>query len=151
MAQVANPRKVFHFSIEIDGFNEFECQSLEIGEAEVEAVAHGDTNHDVYTPGRIKCGTVKLEKLRPSPGSDTWAWDWLFAAQNPETGGGSLPQDVKKTLVVRETDSTGLVILNTWQIEDCWVMKVSRTKFDRNSSDNIIETVELRPDIVKLV
>lgn len=147
MANVANPRKVFMFQVEIDGLNQFECQKFTPPKASVEKVAHGDTNYDVKTPGRFQTDDIILEKLRAMPGSDLWAWDWLMSAQNPTTGGGQLPGNIKKTVVVRELDSTGTGVLNTFQYDGCWVCEIGVSVYDRMSSDNVIESVTLANDV----
>lgn len=146
MGNVANPRKVFNFKIEINGLPEFECQNVQIAELEIAATEHGDTNYDVKTPGKIKVGDITLEKLRSMPNSDLWAWNWLMAAQNPNTGGGQLPQNIKQLVVIRELDTTQTQVLNTWAYDGCWVKKLSQNKFDRMSSENILETVVLSAD-----
>ncbi len=147
MANVGNPRKVFMFQVEIDGLNQFECQKFTPPEASVEKVEHGDTNYSVKTPGRFSIDDIVLEKLRAMPNSDMWAWDWLMSAQNPTTGGGQLPSNIKKTIVVRELDSTGLVVINTLQYDGCWVTKVGKSVYDRMSGDNVIETVTISLDV----
>lgn len=146
MPNVSNPRKVFMFQVEIDGLNQFECQKFTPPKSSVEKVSHGDTNHDIKTPGRFSVEDIVLEKLRAMPNSDTWAWRWLMSAQNPITGGGQLPSNIKKTIVVRELDSTGTTVINTLQYDGCWVCEVGKTVMDRMSGDNVIETVTISVD-----
>lgn len=143
MAKIASTRKVFNFRVEIAGLDQWEIQKATPSEPEIEAVKHGDTNHDIKTPGRVSFTDLILEKLRPMNGSDNWAWLWLLEAQNPLTGGGSLPIKVNQIIILKEMDNTGFLTLNRWVHEGCWVRKVSQSAFDRNSSDNIIETATL--------
>lgn len=146
MANVANTRKVFMFQIEIDGLAQFECQKATLPEITVEKISHGDTNHDVKTPGRWSIDDIVLEKLRALPNSDTWAMDWLTTAQDPNAGGGQLPDNIKKPVVVRELDTTGLLVVNTWEYDGCWVCKVGQTVMDRMSGENVIETITISVD-----
>lgn len=149
MAQIANPRKVFNFRVEIQGIDQFEVQKATPPEIEVETTEHGDTNHSVKTAGRVKVGDLTLEKLKPLPNSDLWAWNWLQTAQNMTTGGGQLPLQYKRTVILKELSSDGQTTVNRWICEGCFVKKVSQGDFDRNSSDNILETVVLSVDRVQ--
>lgn len=151
MAQIANTRKVFNFIVEIAGINQFEIQKVTLPEVEVEKVEHGDTNHSIKTAGRITFGDLVLEKIRPLPQADVWAWTWLTQSQNAITGGGLLPINFKRTIVVKEMDNTGNVAVNRWICEGCWVTKVAQSDFDRMSSDNIVETITLNVDKVQRV
>jgi phage tail-like protein len=149
MAQIANTRKVFQFVVEVAGLNQFEVQTVELPEIEVEAVEHGDTNHSIKTAGRITTGDMTFEKVRPLPQTDKWAWEWLNTAQDPFTGGGSLPLNHKQIIIVKEMDTTQTTTINSWYLEGCWVKKVSQSKMDRMSSDNIIETIIFSVDRCK--
>lgn len=149
MAQIANTRKVFNFQIEIDGINQFEVQKCTVPEGEIEVVEHGDTNHNVGTGGKIKFGNMVFEKLRPLPTTDTWAWDWLKRVQDAETGGGELPENYKKTVIVKEMSTNNTTTVNRFICEGVFPTKCSQTDFDRMSSDNIIETITFWTDKVK--
>lgn len=149
MAQVANTRKVFNFQIEIDGVNQFEVQKVTVPTPEVEAVEHGDTNHSVKTAGRIKVEDMVFEKLRPLPTTDTWAWDWLKRAQDFDNGGGELPENYKKQVVIKEMSTNNTTTVNKWIADGVWPKKISQSDFDRMSSDNIIETITFSVDKVK--
>jgi phage tail-like protein len=151
MAMVANPRKVFKYQIECEGLQQWEAQKVTVPVPEVEKIAHGDTNYDVKTPGRITFDDLVIEKLRSTGATDSWAWDWLLAAQDPSTGGGALPSDLKKLIVIRELDESGNTILNSYYCYGCWVTKVGAADFDRNAGDNIIETVTISCDRVQRV
>lgn len=147
MANVANTKKVFMFQVEINGLNQFECQKFKPPGVTIDKVEHGDTVYSVKTAGRYNIDDIVLEKIRPLPGSDTLMWDWLTASQDPIAGGGQLPSNVKQTIVVRELDTTGTLVINTWQYDGCWVCGIEQSEFDRMSSDNIIETVTISTDI----
>lgn len=144
--KIANTRHAFGFIIEIDGLNQYLVQKIQIPEEEIEVVAHGDTNHDVKTGGRYKIGDIVLDKLKALPTSDMWAKQWMNTVQNPTLGGGSLPLDYKKIVIIREMDTTGTIAVNSYIFEGCFPTKISHSDFDRNSSDNMIETVTLSTD-----
>jgi len=145
MPKVPNTRKVFNFAIDINGLNQFECQKVTRPEVEIDQVEHGDVNYAVKTPGRLKYTNLILEKVRPV-NADRWAWDWLTTAQDPILGSGQLPSSIKQIVTVRElAPNGGTISINTNQ--GCWVCKVSPGDYDRNSSDNIIQKVEISVDI----
>lgn len=145
MAQFANPRKSFNFTIEIEGIEAASVQKITHPEAEIDRTPHGDTNYDVYTPGRRKTSVATLEKLKKADGIDNVFWDWLTTAQNDETGSGLLPSVVKKLVVVRELTPMR-TIAASWQWVGAWPTKVSESDNDRESSDNSKEIVELSVD-----
>lgn len=146
MAQIANPRKVFNFRVEIEGVDQWEIQKVTVPEIEIEAVEHGDANFSVKTAGRITVGDLVMEKLRPLPASDVWAWMWLQDAQNIQTGGGKLQANVNRNIVIKEMSTDGVTTVNRWFCEGSWVKKISQSDFDRATSDNIIETVTFSVD-----
>lgn len=148
MARVANPRKVFNFMIEVDGIDQFAVQVATPPTVGIEAVEHGDTNHTIKTAGRLTVGDFTVQKLKPLPSSDVWAWRWLKRAQDFKKGGGELPINYKKTIVIRELSTDNSTTANRWILEGCWVKEVSQTDFDRMSSDNVIETVVFSVDTV---
>ncbi len=148
MAQ-GNARKVFNFAIEIDGIDQFLIQEVKKPEVEVGAVSHGATNYDVKTAGGVAVADAELQKIKPAPQSDTWAWDWLNKAQDMNTGTGALAEDYKKDIVFKELAPNGTT-LNAWLWEGAWVRKCSENNHKRgNQNDNIIETVTISVDRVK--
>lgn len=151
MAIIANPRKQFQFSVEINGFNAFLAQEVDLPLPEINAVAHGDTNHDVKTAGRVSLDDLVIRKLIPAPGSDVWAWAWLNTAQDMVAGGGALPDSVKSVVVVRELDSTGTVALNSYVYSGAWVRRIEHSGFSRTGDDNLIETVTFSVDQVRKI
>lgn len=144
--KIANPRKVFQFKIEINGVDQFEVQTVDLPERELDSVSHGDTNHDIKTAGRLKVGDLVLEKLRLSDTADTWAANWMKQAQNFVTGGGLLPIQLKDIIIVKEMNAQGTQAVATHIMYGCWVKKIKKSKLDRNSSDNMLDTVTLSVD-----
>lgn len=151
MPKVANPRKVFNFRVEVAGIDQFEVQKVTLPEIEIEGVEHGDVNYKVKTPGMVTVGDMTFEKLKRLPGSDTDMWDWLNQAQNITTGGGLLGLDYKRNVVIKEMDSTGTNTVNSYVCTGCWVKKIANSDFDRQGSDNSIETVTLSVDTIEKV
>jgi hypothetical protein len=146
MAQVANVRKVFQFILEIQGVDQYEVQEVDLPELEVEAVEHGDANFSVKTPGRLKVGDIVLKKLSALMGSDTWAFDELMLAQNPYSGGGILPSQLKTQMRLKEVDTTQQVVVNVWIFDEAWVHKIKPTSKNRMSSDNLLEEITIKVD-----
>lgn len=145
MANVANPRKVFNFEIEVDGILQFEAQKVTEPEREIEVTEHGDTNYKVKTPGMAKTGDMTIEKLKPADAPDPWAQIWFNEAQNVQTGSGQLPSQVKRNLVLREKAPNGTV-LGVYVAEGSWIKKIAKNDKDRTSSDNVLETITLSVD-----
>lgn len=148
MAKVKNPRKGFNYSISFTGhpINSYLVQKVTLPDVEIEQVAHGDTNHDIKTAGRVTIGNLILEKLCTTSGSDTWLHDWLLACQDSKLGGGNIPDVYKQTCIVSELAEDGISILNTHIYEGVWPCKITGIDLDRNTSDNIIEKAEFSVD-----
>jgi phage tail-like protein len=148
MAKFANPRKKFNFSIQIspDPINPFLFQKVTTPDGDIEEVAHGDTNHDVKTAGRVSYGKIVCEKLSPSDQPDNYLWSWFDTCQSSVIGGGAPPQIYKKVITIVEMAEDGATVLNTWIAEGCWPSSLPGTELDRQASDNTIENVEFSCD-----
>jgi len=144
MAKFANPRKKFNWSISIvpEPINPFLFQKVTLPDADIEPVAHGDTNHDIKTPGRVSYGNIVCEKLSTSSQGDNYMWSWFDLCQSSTIGGGAPPEAVKKVITVSELAEDGVTVLNTWTAFGAWPCSLPGTELDRTSSDNIIENVE---------
>ena len=66
--------------------------------------------------------------------------------QNTLTGGGALPQVYKQVITVSEMSTNGITPVNTWIMEGSWPKKITGMKYNRMSSDNVIEEVEFEVD-----
>ena len=147
MAKVANPRKVFNFSVSFPSLpiDPFLFQVVDLPDREIEQVAHGDTNHDIKTGGRNKTGNITLEKLlrTASDISATYFWDWMDMIANTAIGGGLTPQSYWRTMLVDEFAEDGKTVINSWICEECWPMKINGQNQKRMSSDNTIEKIEM--------
>jgi hypothetical protein len=149
MAYVPNPRKVFQFSIILEGLDPFLCQEVEMPDIEVEAVEHGDTNHDIKTAGRVKVGMIKLKKLLVADAPDNLFFNWMKDCQNVFTGGGLTPYLYKRNAWIDEYATDGTSLINSNFYEGVWPTKRSAISLSRTASENTIEELELcvdRPD-----
>lgn len=151
MANVKNPRKQFNFSIQIapDPINPFLAQRVQIPEVALEMVAHGDTNHDIKTAGRVSYSQVNIEKISTTDGADNYFFDWLYSAQDAVIGGGLVPTEYKRVVTITELAEDGTSALNTWILIGCWPSKINGTQLDRTSSDNTVESIELCVDKIE--
>lgn len=151
MAQVSNPRKSFNFSIQVvpEPINPFLAQKVQIPEIGIEAVMHGDTNHDIKTAGRVTYGTVNIEKISTTSGADTYFFDWLYSCQDAVIGGGLVPDEYKRVVTITELAEDGTSILNTHVLIGCWPNKINGIQLDRQSSDNTMESIELCVDKIE--
>lgn len=153
MAQIENPRKQFQFSIAIAPFtmNPWLAQKVTIPDASVDIVEHGDTNHDIKTGGRVKYTTINIDKLMTTDGSDNYMWDWMASVQDVIIGGGLPPQAYKRVITVTELAEDGQSVINTWILTGCWPSKINGLEFDRQGSDNTIESIEICVDKIEKV
>lgn len=150
MAKVSNPRKSFSFTVQIAQLpiNPFLVQEVDDPDVEVEQVSHGDTNYDVKTPGRVKVGNGTLRKLMTTDGGDNYMWDWLESCQDAWIGGGLVPDEAKRTLIISELAEDGTSVLNTYTWEGAWPTKINGNSRKRTASENIIEEIEFSVDRV---
>jgi len=150
MAKFENPRKKFNWGIQLVPFpiNSFMFQKVSLPDLQIEAVAHGDTNHDVYTAGRVSYGKIKADKLLPSDEGDSTIWAWAATCQSGALGGGSVPSIYKRTITISEFAEDGSTILNQWVATGVWPSSINGQELDRMSSDNSIESIEFSCDLV---
>lgn len=148
MAKISNPRKKFNFSIQVVELpiNPFLFQKVNIPEKEIEMTEHGDVNHNIKTGGKSKFGNLTAEKLMTTDGADNYFWDWAASVSDAIIGGGLVPDEYKRTLLVTELAEDGTSILNSWLILGAWPQKINGQELDRMSSDNSMESIELCVD-----
>ena len=151
MANVANPRKQFQFSIFAPGLNPFLAQKVTVPEASVDVVEHGDTNYDVKTGGRKKLGKIMIDKIATAIGPDNWVESWMNEVQNEMLGGGFLPTIYKRTLTIDQYSNDGVSIINSWICFGCWPSKRNGIELDRKGSDNTLESIELEVDQIQKI
>lgn len=151
MANIANPRKQFNFSIFAAGLNPFLAQKVTIPEVSVDVVDHGDTNFDVKTGGRKKYGPLIIEKIATAVGPDNWVESWLNQVQNEFLGGGFLPILYKRTLSIDQFSNDGVTIINQHICFGCFPSKRNGVELNRRGSDNTLESIELQVDQVQKI
>lgn len=148
MANIANPRKQFNFSIFAAGLNPFLAQKVTLPELSIDVVEHGDTNFDVKTGGRKKIGAIMIEKISTATGADNWVELWMSQVQDEFLGGGFLPIVYKRTLQVDEFSTDGVTIINQHRCFGCWPSKRNGIELNRRGSDNTLTSIELQTDQV---
>lgn len=143
-ANVKNPRKKFLWRITFlkHPMNPYLCQKCTLPDIDIEQVAHGDINRDVKTAGRVTIGNLTVEKLMTTSGPDDWCHDWLYSCQDHINGGGLTPSQYWEDILVEELAEDGLTTINTHILTEVWPTKISGLDFDRQSSDNTIESIE---------
>lgn len=153
MANIKNPRKEFNFSIQVVGapINPFLVQEVTIGDISITQAKHGDTNHDIKTAGRVEIGETELSKLMVTSGADNYMFDWAYSCQDVIIGGGLIPQQYKRNLLISELAEDGTSIINTWILTGCWPTKINGQKLSRMSSENSLERVSLSVDKVEKI
>lgn len=151
MANIANPRKQFQFSITAPGLNPFLAQKVTIPEISVDVTEHGDTNYLVKTGGIKKIGKIQIEKISTALGPDNWLENWLAEVQNEFLGGGLLPAIYKRTLTIDQYSNDGITIINSWICYGCFPSKRDGIDLDRKGSDNTMEKIELEVDQIAKV
>lgn len=149
MANIANPRKQFNFTIQTPGLNAFLAQKVTVPEHEIEIVLHGDTNYDIKTGGRHKYGLILIDKISSATIADNYIWNWMQEVQDPFLGGGFLPSLYWRTVEITQFSTDGVIVLNRWRCYECWPSKVNGIELNRLGSDNTMESVELCTNQVK--
>lgn len=147
MPQINNPRKVFNFSIFAPGLNPFLAQKVTTPDIEIDSVEHGDANYDVKTGGRLKVGSLNVEKISSATTSDSWIFDWMNTIQNAMLGGGALPIIYKRQITVEEYSTDGVTVLNTHDYDGCWPKKRNGVELSRTQSENTLQSIEFSVDI----
>lgn len=151
MAKINNPKKQFNFNVIAPGLNPYAVQTVNIPDFEIEQVEHGDVNYAVKTPGRASFGNITLEKLRPLDFSDNWIWQWIEDTQNTYTGGGGVPDRIKRNLTIVQLANDNVTVTDQWEVEGAWPTRVNGLNLSRVTSDNSMETIELSVDRVRKV
>jgi hypothetical protein len=145
-AKIANPRKQFQFQVSIPGLEPFLCQRVTLPQIEIDQTTHGDTNYDVKTGGRKMVGNMTISKLQHANKSDSFWRNWSRDVQNTVTGGGLLPSQYKKTIIVEEYSSDGVTVIDRHVYVGCWPQRLNGKELNRQGSENNIEEIEISVD-----
>lgn len=146
MAQVANPRKQYQFSLSVAGLNPFLAQKVILPEESFDVTEHGDTNFDVKTGGRKKIGKIMIEKIITALGPDNWLRDWMLEVNSTQLGGGLLPSIYKRTITIDQYSNDGVTIISSHICYGCWPSKRDAIELNRLGSENTMEKLELECD-----
>lgn len=149
---IEDANKSFNFAIEIDGVDQFYFQDVKVPDVEVAEVPHQGSNHTIKTAGAVTTSSAVLQKLIAANGADDWAIDWLYRAQNPIIGGGTVPSAYKLNIVFKRLGPGGNTIeRRIW--EGAWCSKIEFGNYKRGESgnENVIETVTLSVDKVRKI
>ena len=148
MANFANPRKKFNFSILVSPVttNPFLFQKVTTPDVEIEADEHGDSNHNIKTAGKVSYSNIMCEKLQPSRSADNYMWNWAEECQSSILGGGSTPFQYKRRVEIMEYAEDGITEINRWIAYGCWPTKINGLDLNRAESGNTIESFELSVD-----
>lgn len=146
MARIS-PRKLFNFSVYFPQlpYEPFLVQKANMPDSEVEIAEHSEGNHDVKTGGRIKLGNITLENImRTTVGFESMLfWNWKNSIADPHLNGGLEPSAYYQTMIVTEFGTDGKTVINKWVCEEVFPLKINGIAFDRKSSENTVENVEL--------
>lgn len=148
MAKISSPRKKFNFSIQIvpAPINPFLAQKVTLPEMSLGVAKHGDTNHDIKTAGRVEIGDMTIEKISTTQGADNYFFDWMKSAGDEIIGGGLVPEQYKRQILVTELAEDGTSILNTWICIGCFPIKINGLDLDRMDTENSIENITISVD-----
>lgn len=146
MAQVANPRKQFQFTIIIPGLNPFLAQEVKMPDADYDTVEHGDTGYMVKTAGMKKIGPLNINKISPADSTDTYFRDWQTRILQTDQGGGQLPSQYKVPILVEEYSSDGITVVERYLFRGCWPQKLNGKDLNRKGSDNTMQSIDFQVD-----
>lgn len=146
MAKVDNPRKQFQFNIIIPGLNPFLCQDVKTPDAEFDSVEHGDTGFLVKTAGLKKISKLTISKISSAVFIDDFFKQWHRQIFQSDLGGGDIPSNYKRTIMVEEYSNDGVTVINREVYRGCWPQKINGKDFNRKGSDNTVESVDFEVD-----
>lgn len=142
MAKISNPVKSYKYDISFNGITQALCQSVEIGDIEIEKMIHFDGGQEVKTPGMPKIPDVTIEKMVSSEFTTADTWAWFQSGFNIQTGRQQAPSSVYRDGTITLKDGNGLAV-RTWIIEDAWVTKFTPSKVGDGENSNSIDKVVL--------
>lgn len=148
MAQVNNPRKQFQFGVFIPGFNEFLAQEVKLPDIEFDIATHGDIGFEVKTAALKKIGMLVVNKISPNDQPDDDFNDWQLEIFDTLSGGGALPQDYKRDIIIEEYSNDGITVVQRHQYIGCWPQKINGHDLNRKGSDNTVTSIEFCIDEV---
>lgn len=112
-------------------------------DVEFDMATHGDTNFEVKTAGMKKLSHMTISKISPVDAPDNTFRNWSLQIQDTKTGGGLLPSQYKRTCVVQHYAPDGVTVVEQWEFDGAWPQKINGLEFNRKSSENSIQSIEL--------
>lgn len=146
MAKVDNPRKQFHFNIIIPGLNPFLAQEVKSPDIEFDEAEHGDTGFLVKTAGLKKVGRLMVTKILSATSIDVFMTQWQNDILQTDRGGGLLPSQYKRVIMVEEFSSDGITVIERKLYRGCWPQKINGRDYSRKGSDNTTESIDFSID-----
>jgi phage tail-like protein len=147
-AQEVDPRKTFRYLIECEGLPVALVQSVSIPDAELGTVEHAPPGSATKqkTVGAWKFSNITLKKVMPANSSDTFFWDWMRQARDPETGQSIGAARYKRGLTIIDKGDNDQII-DKWECEGCFPVKDSHgERSSMQDAEAAIETVEISCD-----
>jgi len=143
---IEDVRKGFNFAVEVDGLLAGYAQKVKIPKISQNRIEHADASgFTVQTGGRPKFDDVVITKLVPGENSDTWAYDWFAEGFDPATGQGCPESEIKRDIRIVEFGSDRQKIVGEWLCRRCRIFEIERADLDKNTDENILETITLAP------
>lgn len=139
---IADVVKATGFSIEIDGIDQLEIQTLQEPEVEITTAEHGaGGGSSIKTASRITTGDMTWGKVIPAKSTaNRWAWNELKNVIDPVSGLINSPLRYKRNIVIRELNGDG-TYANSYMAEGAFIKKISKGESSRTSDDNAIQTI----------
>lgn len=154
---IINPRKKFNFRVSIlpePIIPIFSVQTITLGESAIDIVEHGFGNTVLKTGGLVKIGNLTMERIMESGLGDIAAsiWEWHWMVQDPTMQVGGNPKSYKRIIKIDELGNGfgSPTAVNTWFAVGAWPATINGREYDRQSSDNLIESVEFAIDYLTM-
>ena len=153
-ALALNAHKNFKWRLEINGCPAAMIQKITGGEISLGMAKHGGAgqNFPVKEAGQLEYAPFTLETIVPLAGPGTkFFLDWLYKGQDPRTGDGGMPKDVKKDISLYDLMPNGTA-LRVFTIHGAQASSDSLFERDAEAKDkNTIDKIKLEYDWMEQV
>lgn len=140
MSGFADPRKNFHWLLELDGVDAFLIQEFQAPKISLPQIKHGAPANapDVKTPGKFTVGDAVLKKLMPALKTDTFSHNWMAQAMI----GGSI--QFQKVGILKHLGRDGVSVVQKYFLGDVWPTDIETGNLQSMApGENLIETLTL--------